>query len=214
MYISELLHNYSFSFMKKYLFFAIILIILGYKFWYKYFLITGILFLFLILYFYRIPKPNTIYDNHFIFSPCFGKIMKIQKVQNNMLQISIYIGLKDPHIQYVPYNGIVTKQIYKKGEFHPAYLFEKSEKNEKLIHNIQTDKGLFTIVQLGGILARSIKSFVIEGQQVKQNQELGIIGITGSRVDLFIPMENKFNILANEGDKVTNKTKLIQFFDI
>ena len=213
-YISIFFKNYSFSFMKKYLGLSLILILVGYKFWYKYIFIIGLLSLFTILYFYRIPKPNTIIDSNFLFSPCFGKVMKIQKVGNNMLQISIYIGLKDPHIQYIPYDGLITKQIYKKGKFYPAHMFEKSKYNEKLIHNIQTNKGLFSIVQIGGILARSITSFVNEKEFVKQNQKLGLIGMTGSRVDLFIPMENKFNIIVEEGQRVTNKTKLLQFFNM
>lgn len=213
-YVSELFYNYAFSFMKKYLGLALILILVGYKLWYKYIFIIGLLLLFIILYFYRIPKPNIISDKNYIFSPCFGKVMKIQKVDNNMLQISIYIGLKDPHIQYIPYDGLITKQIYKKGKFYAAHLFEKSQHNEKLIHNIQTNKGLLCIVQIGGILARSITSFVNEKEFVKQNQQLGLIGMTGSRVDLFVPMENRFNILVNEGDKVTNKTQLLQFFSM
>lgn len=213
-YLSRLLSNYAFSYMKSYLLLSFILILIGYKFKYKYFLITGIIILFSILYFYRIPSMNIIKDDSYLFSPCFGKIARISPANNNMLQISIYIRLKDPHIQYVPYNGIIQNQMYKKGEFYPAHMMKKSKYNERLIHNIQTNKGLITVVQIGGIIARSIVKFVNKGDLVEQNQELGLIGISGSRVDVFIPLENKFNILVKEGDKVTNKTPLLQFMNI
>lgn len=202
--------NYSWRYMKKYLLISFGFIWYGYKKWNK-MLLLGTLFASIIIFFYRIPSLNMYRSDKYIFSPCFGKVKNISK-KNNMLQISIYIGLGDPHIQYIPYNGIVIKQIYKKGSFHPAYLFEKSKFNEKLIHNIETKKGIITVVQIGGIIARSIKSFVKKDDFVAQNQELGLIGITGSRVDIFIPLNNQFNILIKKGDKVTNKTKLIQFF--
>ena len=122
MYLSKLLSNYSFYFMKKYLLFSILLIFIGYKFKYKYFLITGIILILSILYFYRIPSQNTIINDNILYSPCFGKIKKIKKI-NNMLQISIYIRLTDPHIQYIPYSGYIKTQLYKKGTFYPILMF-------------------------------------------------------------------------------------------
>jgi len=93
-------------------------------------------------------------------------------------------------------------------------LFKKGKDNEKLIHNIRTDRGLMTVVQIAGVVARSIEKFVNKGEQVSQNDELGLIRF-GSRCDLFIPIENKFNVLVKEGDRVKGGiTNLVQFFDI
>ena len=209
--LSKILKNYAFLYMKKYLLISLIFIIIGYKLWFKYLLGLGIFMFLGILFFYRIPTLNTIKNDKFLFSPCFGKVADIKKTKDDMLQIIIYIRMKDPHVQYVPYTGLIKHQLYKKGTFHPAHLFEKSQHNEKIIHNIQTNKGLITVVQIGGIITRSIKSFVKEGQNVIQNQELGNIGITGSRVDVFVPLDNQFKILVEKGDKVSNKTKLLEF---
>jgi phosphatidylserine decarboxylase len=214
--ISRFFKNYAFLYMKKYMFLSLLIILFGYRFWnvsykFKITMIFGILMLFCILFFYRIPKLNPIKSDKFLFSPCFGKVADIKKTKDDMLQIIIYIRMKDPHVQYVPYNGLIKHQLYKKGTFHPAHLFEKSQHNEKIIHNIQTSKGLITVVQIGGIITRSIKSFVKKGQNVTQNQELGNIGITGSRVDVFVPLDNQLKILVEKGDKVTNKTKLLEF---
>jgi len=211
--IADYINNFCLDYVKKHVIFAILMIIIGYKFWYKYILISGIVILLFIIYFFRRPKVNTQRSRNFAVSPASGKIIKIQE-RDGLLQIAIFINLWDAHVQYVPYNGIVQSQIYKKGQFNAAYLFKKGKDNEKLIHNIRTDRGLMTIVQIAGVVARSIEKFVNKGEQVSQNEELGLIRF-GSRCDLFIPVENKFNVLVKEGDRVKGGiTNLIQFFDI
>ena len=207
------LNNYCFHYVPKHVIFSILLILVGYRFWLKYFMIIGIIYFLFLLYFFRIPKHKGEVDKNFVYAPCYGKIIKIQQ-RDGLLQIATFINLWNPHVQYVPYPGVVQKQIYKKGQFNPAYLFAKGKDNEKLIHNIQTEKGLMTVVQIAGVIARSIESFIGEGEQVHQNNELGLIRF-GSRCDIFIPIENKFNILVKEGDTIKGGiTKLIQFHDI
>jgi len=211
--IADYINNFCLDYVKKHVIFAILMIIIGYKFWYKYILISGIVILLFIIYFFRRPKVNTQRSRNFAVSPASGKIIKIQE-RDGLLQIAIFINLWDAHVQYVPYNGIVQSQIYKKGQFNAAYLFKKGKDNEKLIHNIRTDRGLMTVVQIAGVVARSIEKFVNKGEQVSQNDELGLIRF-GSRCDLFIPIENKFNVLVKEGDRVKGGiTNLVQFFDI
>ena len=102
----------------------------------------------------------------------------------------------DAHIQYAPYKGVIQNQIYKPGMFHPAYIFKKGEYNEKLIHNITTSKGVMSVAQISGVIARNIERFVDEGHEIVQNQEIGLICF-GSRCDLFIPLENKMEILRD-----------------
>ena len=211
--IADYINNFCLDYVKKHVMFSILMIIIGYKFWYKYILISGIVILLVIIYFFRRPKVNTQKNRNFAVSPASGKIIKIQE-RDGLLQISIFINLWDAHVQYVPYDGLVQSQIYKKGQFNAAYLFKKGKDNEKLIHNIRTDRGLMSVVQIAGVVARSIEKFVNKGDQVSQNEELGIIRF-GSRCDLFIPIENKFNVLVKEGDRVKGGiTKLIHFLDM
>jgi len=203
--------SYAYSYMKSYLLFALLLIVLGYKYSYKFYAGTGILVMLFIIFFYRRPYQNNYKDDNALFSPCFGRIKEIRDGPNDSLFISIYIGLTDPHVQYVPYSGIIKQKLYKKGSFYPAFM-EKSKYNEKIIYNIQTNRGIITLAQIGGVFARNIESFVKQGQTVNQNDELGLIGIAGSRCDLFIPKSSKFNILVKKGDNVDNTTKIVQFF--
>jgi len=196
--------------MKSYLLFSLLLIIFGYKYSLKYYMITGLLIFLIIIFFYRRPYINPYKDDNVLFSPCFGRIKEIRDGPNNTLFISIFIGLTDPHIQYIPYSGLIKQKLYKKGSFYPAFM-EKSKYNEKIIYNIQTNRGLITLAQLGGVFARNIESFVKQGQKVNQNDELGLIGIAGSRCDIFIPKSANFNILVKKGDNVDNTTKIVQF---
>jgi phosphatidylserine decarboxylase len=66
---------------------------------------------------------------------------------------------------------------------------------------IETPKGLKLMVrQIAGVMARRIKSYVKEGEEVKQGQEFGFIKF-GSRVDVFLPLSAK--VLVKNGEKVT-----------
>lgn len=203
--------HYCFQYVPKHVIFAILLILVGFKFWFKWFMIIGVVYFLFLLYFFRQPKEIAPPDTNFVFAPCYGKVIKVQE-RDGLLQIATFINLWDPHIQYAPYKGYVTNQIFKKGEFNPAYIFSKGKYNERMIHNIKTDRGLISVVQIAGVIARSIEAFIGEGDQVQQNSELGLIRF-GSRCDIFIPIENKFNVLVKEGDKIKGGiTKLVQFF--
>ena len=60
--------------------------------------------------------------------------------------------------------------------------------------------------QIAGALARRIKCYVQEGQQLEQGQEFGFIKF-GSRVDIFLPLNA--TIRVNVGDKTTGGKTVI-----
>lgn len=207
-----LLNNYIYYYELDTLIFLFVITILLFKYSFKkisFFLLFFIIFLF---YFYRIPEINKNILDNFVYSPAYGRIKQIKKL-DKYLQISIFINLTDPHVQYIPYNGYMNKIIHKKGSFYPAYMFKKGKYNEKMVYSINTNKGLFIISQIAGIFTRTIIPFVKENTIVKQNQELGLIKI-GSRCDIFIPNNNPMKILVKEGDKVNGTyTKLVEFLN-
>ena len=209
---ADYINNFALDYAQKYLLFCILLITIGYKMGYNKIMIVGILMLLFILYFFRRQSFIKFEEPDKLIAPASGKIIKIQE-RDGLLQIAIFINLWDQHVQYVPYKGLVRSQIYKKGQFNPAYLFKKGKDNEKLIHNISTDKGLITVVQIAGVIARSIEKFIHKGEQVSQKDELGIIRF-GSRCDVFLPADNKYKLLVKEGQRVYGgKTGLLQFFN-
>jgi phosphatidylserine decarboxylase len=169
-------------------------------------IIVSLLVLLFIKYFYRFPydifylKQSLREDK--VYSPAYGKIIKINKTDDN-IHIAIFLSPFDIHYQFAPINGIVKKITYDpSGKFNLAYELDKSNKNEKAIYTISNNKGEFIIYQISGFLTRDIHIFVKENQEIKTGVVLGLIDF-GSRVDIIIPIKNqKFELLVKEDDKV------------
>jgi phosphatidylserine decarboxylase len=64
-------------------------------------------------------------QNHIV-SPCEGKVLKIIK-QGQTVRIAIFLNVHNVHVQYMPISGTIKSIVHKDGEFHPAYMFEKSK---------------------------------------------------------------------------------------
>jgi len=172
-------------------------------------IIVGLLLILFSRYFIRVPKINPPISSHNIISPAFGQIIRVEKT-DKYVHFCIFLGLLDPHIQYIPYDGILTKTIHKQGEFNRAYIIEKSNHNERMEHTIKTKLGNIYVIQIAGMLARRIYSYIKPGSIVKQGEKLGIIKL-GSRVDISIPWSPKIQILKKKGDKVRGGESVLVF---
>lgn len=195
-------NNYAFQEVPYHVVVLLLLILLTVKI--KFFK-TSFLFFVLslfIFYFFRIPQDKLPQPkNDILYSPAYGKILKIQK-QNGYQQIAIFLSVFDAHYQICPYaKAKITNMQYKQGEFNAAGLFHKGESNEKMIYELSTDRGKIHMAQIAGLIARVIRPFVKIGDEITYGQHMGLIRF-GSRVDLFIPEEIPINILVKEGDKV------------
>ena len=165
------------------------------------FLIVSIIAL--VCYFYR--KPKTILhlnEPYKVYSPAYGKIMKITKREDDTLFIAIFLNPFDIHYQYIPISGQVQTQTHDhNGNFYLAYELNKSSQNEKSITTIQNQFGLFTIYQIAGYLVRRIDTYVKPQQQVTSGECMGLIHF-GSRVDIIIPNASKFTCFVKENERV------------
>ena len=91
----------------------------------------------------------------------------------------------------LPVAGRVVRSIYVPGSFLNAAADKASEENER--RGIVIDSGAGTggdseiaMVQIAGLIARRIVTFVNEGDSVGVGQRVGLIRF-GSRVDLYLP---------------------------
>lgn len=94
---------------------------------------------------------------------------------------------------------MVKYQKYHPGKYLVAWHPKSSEKNERntmVIEHDETDAQIL-IRQIAGKLARKIKWYLNEGDEVQQNAELGFIKF-GSRVDLFLPLGIKIDVKLNQ----------------
>jgi phosphatidylserine decarboxylase len=144
--------------------------------------------------FFRIPqlRPRN-HDDRTIYSPADGKIVTIEKIHDTeffnaeRLQISIFMSVKDVHINWIPIDGKIIFKKYYPGKHLVAFNPKSSLKNERASIVIETaDKQQLLVRQVAGILARRVVNYINEGDTVSQFDEIGIIKF-GSRVDLLLP---------------------------
>jgi phosphatidylserine decarboxylase len=166
-----------------------------------------------LLFFYRFPTERTLTesDKNKVYSPAYGRIMKITKQEDGTLYVAIFLSPLDIHYQFFPVSGYVKQVDYDHtGKFELAYELNKSNANEKCIHVINNDYGDFTIYQIAGFLVRRISPYDKVGQTAVSGKCMGLIHF-GSRVDIIIPQEYRFKPLVKEGDYV-KATSLLGFY--
>jgi phosphatidylserine decarboxylase len=166
-----------------------------------------------LLFFYRYPTPiKRKNDFNNVYSPAFGRIMKIIETDNQIF-IAIFLSPLDIHYQFFPVAGTVTDIQYDcNGVFNLAYELNKSNQNEKVITTMTNKHGEFKIFQIAGYLVRRISNFSKVNQTVESGEDLGLIHF-GSRVDIIIPKsDSKFKLLVKEGEYVSGFNTLLGSF--
>ena len=166
---------------------------------FKVFFVLGVLFIFFTLYFFRDPARKTPQGENLIISPADGKIILIEKVQENeffkgpVRKISIFMSAFNVHVNRNPIDGKVVFFNYKKGSFHQAFKDDASYENEQTIIGVENKKIKILFKQIAGIFARRIVCYIREGNEVKQGEKFGLIKF-GSRMDVFMPLSVEIKV--------------------
>ena len=192
--------KFAFIFFVSSLFMSLIYLPLAY---------VGYLLTLFTLWFFRNPERKTPKNSNYIISSADGKVCLIdnaippQEVQfgtNQMLRICVFMNVFNVHVNRSPIEGKIDKVIYKKGSFFNASLDKASEKNERSSMIISNTNGTqLVVVQIAGLIARRILSFVSDNQYLDQGERYGLIRF-GSRVDIYMPLNSSIN--CKVGDKV------------
>ena len=149
-----------------------------------------------IAYFFRDPPRVTPLRDGLIIAPGDGRISAIEVVRppaelgfgdEPRLRISIFLSVFDVHINRAPVPGRVVRSVYVPGTFLNAALDKASEENERRCLVISTsDNQEVAVVQIAGLVARRIVTFIREGDTVGVGERYGLIRF-GSRVDTYLP---------------------------
>jgi phosphatidylserine decarboxylase len=149
-----------------------------------------------IAYFFRDPPRVTPLREGLVIAPGDGRVCAIERVrppaelglgEAQRLRVSIFLSVFDVHINRAPVAGRITRSIYVPGSFLNAAADKASEENERRGIVIDTGGGSeIAMVQIAGLIARRIVTFVNEGDSVGVGQRVGLIRF-GSRVDLYLP---------------------------
>lgn len=151
--------------------------------------------------FFRIPYRNFFTGSNQIIAPADGRVVVIEEVhegeyfKDKRIQVSIFMSPANVHVNRTPISGVVKYQKYHPGKYLVAWHPKSSEKNERNTIVLEHDESDAEILirQIAGKLARKIKWYLSEGDEVEQNAELGFIKF-GSRVDLFLPVGTKIEV--------------------
>ena len=199
----SIIHREGWKFSAISLFVSLILLVIWPLLSFVSFLIT-----FFILWFFRDPERNTPITEGKIISPADGKVClidssvppeELQYGTEEMQRVCIFMNVFNVHVNRVPVKGEIKKIIYKEGSFFNASLDKASEKNERNSIIIKTENGIeIVVVQIAGLIARRILSFVSNGDKLNSGERFGLIRF-GSRVDVYLPKTFKPEVKV--GDK-------------
>jgi phosphatidylserine decarboxylase len=163
--------------------------------------------------FFRNPNRDVMLQGEAVIAPADGKVVVVEEVeepeyfQDKRLQVSIFMSVKNVHVNRNPVSGQVKYFKYHPGQYLLAWHPKSSTSNERTSIVIENDNEIEVLVrQIAGKVARRIVSYLDEGDEVMQGSELGFIKF-GSRVDLYLPLDA--DIQVQIGQKVRGGETII-----
>lgn len=167
-------------------------------------LITLLVFLILILQFFRNPKRITQVSDDTVVSPVDGKVVVIEEVfekeyfNKKCLQVSVFMSPLNVHVTRYPVSGKVVFSKYHPGKYLVAWHPKASEENERTTVVVENPKyGKVLYRQIAGALAKRIVNYAKVDDNAKQGTDSGFIKF-GSRVDLFLPLDTNIKVELNQ----------------
>lgn len=167
-------------------------------------LVALLIFLILILQFFRNPKRHTQQNDDTVVSPVDGKVVVIEKVfekeyfNEKRLQVSVFMSPLNVHVTRYPISGNVIFSKYHPGKYLVAWHPKASEENERttvVVENKVYGKVLYR--QIAGALAKRIVNYAKVNDNASQGADSGFIKF-GSRVDLFLPLDTNIKVELNQ----------------
>ncbi|MBP5535061.1 MAG: phosphatidylserine decarboxylase [Alphaproteobacteria bacterium] len=146
-------------------------------------------------YFFRNPKRVVPKGEGLVLAPADGIISNIKEVvppaeidmgEEPLTRISIFMSVFNVHVNRMPVSGKIHKIHYRPGKFLNV-ADKDSEDNEREEYSVIMANGTkIGFVQIAGLIARRIVSFVKEGDELQAGDRFGLIRF-GSRLDVFLP---------------------------
>ncbi len=179
--------------------------------------VAALLFLLIVLQFFRNPKRSVALDAGHIISPVDGKVVVIEEVyeaeyfKDKRLQVSVFMSPINVHVTRYPMTGKIVFSKYHPGKFLVAWHPKSSTENERTTIVVNNENfGDVLYRQIAGALAKRIVNYAKEDMQVIQGTDAGFIKF-GSRVDLYLPLGTEINVVLNQkaiGGKTIIATKI------
>src|SRR3981189_2710028 len=139
--------------------------------------------------FFRDPVRVTPVREGIVVAPAAGRLSMVTQVMppaelglgdRPLPRISIFMSVFNCHVNRSPVAGRIDRIAYRPRNFVNAELDKASEDNERNSLVISTPQGRIGVIQIAGLLARRIVSFVREGQTIGAGERFGLIRFGGS----------------------------------
>lgn len=147
-------------------------------------------------YFFRDPERVTPTRPGLMISPADGVVSLIEPAvppaelgmaDTPLTRVSVFMNVFNCHVNRAPVPGTVKAVAYRPGKFLNASLDKASEDNERNSLCLEMADGReVAVVQIAGLVARRIVSFVSGGEALATGDRFGLIRF-GSRVDVYLP---------------------------
>ncbi len=164
-------------------------------------------------YFFRDPRRPIPDEPGLIVAPADGKVILLDEVREDKFlgrpvrRVGIFMNVFDAHVNRTPVAGTVVTSTHRPGRYQAAFRPAADQINEQQSTLLDTAAGQrVLVVQIAGLLARRIISYVQPGQKLERGERLGMICF-GSRVDLYLPPE--VEVLVKVGDRVKAGSSII-----
>ena len=164
--------------------------------------------------FFRVPIwRKTTMEEDAVLSPADGTVAANEEVledeyfHDKRRQISIFMSIYNVHINFFPFDGVVTYYKYHPGKFLVAFKPKSSTDNEHNTIVLKDAQGREVMVrQIAGFVARRIVCDLEPGDAAIAGEELGMIRF-GSRVDVFLPLDAEVDVHIDQ--KVRAKASVL-----
>lgn len=163
-------------------------------------------------YFFRNPVRSFTDDKSIYYSPADGTVMGIEEFYDDeylgaeAIKVTIFLSVFNVHVNRSPMAGEIKYQRYTCGGFVPAYKEKASFVNERHAIGLENGQDKVLVIQIAGILARRIVSWVSLGKKLQQGECYGMIKF-GSSTELVMPKNTE--ILVKKRDKVVGGVSVI-----
>lgn len=158
--------------------------------------------------FFRDPDRVTPVSEGALIAPADGRVVFAGPIDDGgpyvdgpCVQIGIFMSVFNVHVNRVPFSGKISEIRYFPGRFFSADKQKASSENERSAVVLSIGEGRkIGVVQVAGLVARRIITWVSEEEDVRAGQRFGMICF-GSRVDLYLPADAEISVVT--GDRVT-----------
>ena len=140
------------------------------------------LFVFLLV-FFRDPE-RTAGDG--VVSAADGRVLRVERAEGRWV-VSVFLSVVDVHVNRLPLDGTFEAVETSGRGFRPAYRPDAAS-NVRRRYRLRTAIGPVEVVQITGIAARRLVSFVKPGDALRKGERFGMI-VLGSRTDVLLPAD-------------------------